>query len=106
MSAAEPSATWPITSSVAGLTLSNTAPDEAPTSLPSISMLGSGSTVVVVAMVLPRAARRSGHPLILTLVVQKNTVPAMSRNRGAPLLSLANKILFQREERFLLEVGP
>ncbi len=43
MSSCPPSATWPSTSSVAGLMLSNRAPDAASTSSPSMSRRLSGS---------------------------------------------------------------
>ena len=44
ISAVEASATWPMTSSVAGFTLSKVLPESASTSLPSISILCSGLT--------------------------------------------------------------
>ena len=47
ISAVEPSATWPMTSSVAGLTLSKVLPESASTSLPSINILCSGLTFTV-----------------------------------------------------------
>jgi hypothetical protein len=78
MSAAEASATGPSTSSVAGLTLSNVAPDSACTSSPSISIRVSpwtvlGRSVSVVAIEdkfrrwAQRADRRAG-PLRLYAV--------------------------------------
>ena len=52
MSSWPASATWPSTSSVAGLMLSNTLPDFASTSLPSISIRTSPCTVVVSLVVM------------------------------------------------------
>ena len=54
ISAAEPSATSPRTSSVAGLTFSNLAPESASTSSPSMSILVSGSMVGRSATVVSR----------------------------------------------------
>ena len=47
MSSAEASATWPSSSSVAGFVLTNVLPPLASTSFPSMSILGSGFTLVV-----------------------------------------------------------
>ena len=71
MSSAPASATWPMTSSVAGLMLSNALPDAASTSSPSMSIRSSprtiavGSCVVVVISAPPQdrsAIRGVGRP--------------------------------------------
>jgi hypothetical protein len=58
ISMADASATWPRTSSVAGLTLANVAPESASTSAPSISIRASGLTLGVSATAVPPVGRQ------------------------------------------------
>ncbi len=61
ISALDASATWPIASSVAGLTLSNVRPESASMSLPSTSILASWSAPVVTGLSLSLRARFLAH---------------------------------------------
>jgi len=63
MSSCPPSATWPSTSSVAGLTLLNVAPDAAPTSSPSMSRRVSGSNDPTLVSII---AASSSFPQVST----------------------------------------
>ena len=81
ISAGEASATCPMTSSVAGLTLSKRWPESASTSLPSINILGSGLTFT--ASATAPSSRRSPR------VTGRATEPRHGRRRrrmpGKPL---------------------
>ena len=80
ISAVEASATWPMTSSVAGLTLSKVLPESASTSLPSMSIRCSGLTFTASAH--GRSSSRRPDPPRS----RRRAVPAATRNAASSCL--------------------
>ena len=84
ISAVEASATWPMTSSVAGFTLSNVLPESASTSLPSMSILCSGLTFTASLTVVILSS--SGITQVTTAGGAGNDTECRGRVPGKPLL--------------------